>query len=183
MVKTLKTSNKKTENCISNCLSSSGVCGSKLREAHYYLGQEISKLIKDDFSMQNNDVALLIMMRAGLPFGLGIADTLDKSNNVEVIFSPLKETDFSKYDYVLIADAVINTGKTIFESMEHINNKNIIVATNVLSEKNMDVFEKMNVYTTRISKHSYKGSNVKMVSNGKGPDTGDRLFNNHFFDK
>ena len=183
MVKVLNVSDKKTENYISDCLSSSGVCGSKLREAHYYLGQEISKLIKDDYSMQNKNIALLIMMRAGLPFGMGIADNLDKSNNVEVIFTPLKEMDFSKFDYVLIADAVINTGRTIFEIMEQINNKNVIVATNVLSEKNIDAFEKINVYTTRISKHSYKGSDIKVISNGNGPDTGDRLFNNHFFDQ
>ena len=183
MVKVLNASNKNIENYISDCLSSSGVCGSKLRETHYYLGQEVSKLIKEDCTMKNKNIALLIMMRAGLPFGLGIADVLDKNNNVEVIFSPLKEMDFSKFDYVLIADAVINTGKTIFESIEHINNKNIIIVTNVLSGKNIDAFEKMNVYTTRISKHSYKGSDVKVISNGQGPDTGDRLFNNHFFNK
>lgn len=183
MVKILKVSNKKIENYISDCFSSSGVCGSKLREAHYYLGQEVAKLIAEDCFVQNKDIALLVMMRAGLPFGLGIADILDKNNNVEVMFSPLKEMDFSKFDFVLIADAVINTGKTIFENLKHINNKNIIIVTNVLSEKNIDAFEKMTVYTTRISKHSYKGSDTKVISNGKGPDTGDRLFNNHFFDK
>lgn len=183
MVKILKVSNKKIGNYISDCLSSSGVCGSKLREVHYYLGQEVAKLIAEDYFVQNKDIALLVMMRAGLPFGLGIADILDKNNNVEVMFSPLKEMNFSKFDFVLIADAVINTGKTIFENLKHINNKNIIIVTNVLSEKNIDAFEKMTVYTTRISKHSYKGSDAKVISNGKGPDTGDRLFNNHFFDK
>lgn len=183
MVKVLKISDKKTEKYVSDCLSSSGVCGSELRKAHYYLGQEISKLIKNDCFIHGKDIALLIMMRAGLLFGLGIADILDKNNNVEVIFSSAKEMDFSKYDYVLIVDAVINTGKTIFECMKYINNKNIIVVTNVLSEKYADVFEKLNVYTSRISKHSYKGSDTRVISNGKGPDTGDRLFNNHFFDK
>lgn len=42
---------------------------------------------------------------------------------------------YSKYDYLIVADAVINTGKTIFEAVKHIDVKKVIVAANVISEK------------------------------------------------
>ena len=44
------------------------------------------------------------MMRAGLPFGFGIADALDESNDVAVLFST-SDNDYSSFDIVVIADA------------------------------------------------------------------------------
>lgn len=166
---------------ISVCLSSSGVSGQQLRSAHYFLGAELAKQIKKKEKLINKKIAVVIMMRAGLPFGLGISDALENSNSLDILFSPVAEKDFAGYDLVIIADAVINTGKTILEFINTVNNKNILIMTNVISEKHISNFDAYNVQAVRISSNSYKGSNVKVISNGKGPDTGDRLFSNSFF--
>ena len=183
MVEVLKIKNNNIQSHIEKCLSSSNVCGAELRGSHYKLGFELGKQIFNERELKNKKVAILIMMRAGLPFGLGVADALENINDVGIMFSSTKDNDFSSYDVVIIADAVINTGKTILEVVEQIKSKTIIVATNVISDKHLDNLKELDIFATRISKHSYRGSNNTTISNGKGPDTGDRLFNNSFYKK
>ena len=181
MVKALSNVFKETEELIAKCVSSSGVCGRELREAHYRLGDVIGRQIQSDVALRGKRVAVLIMMRAGLPFGLGIADRLEADGNVDVLFSTA-DTDCSDYDYVVIADAVINTGKTIFEAIERMDRQKVIIATNVIAEKHISNFDGLTTYAVRISTHSFKGAKITTVADGKGPDTGDRLFSNSFYD-
>lgn len=180
MVTVLKNRNKKVNEAISMCLSSSQICGHELRKAHYYLGTMIGKQILKDCVAPNEKIAVLIMMRAGLPFGMGVSDSIEKRNDVTVLFSTL-DNDFSKFDTVIIADAVVNTGKTILEIATQLKDKKVIVATNVISDKYLDNLKEIVIFATRISTHSYVGSNVKKIEKGKGPDTGERLFNNYFY--
>ena len=180
MIKVLNKIGDYSQELIEICRSSSGICGAQLRNAHYILGKEVGKIIISNENLNGLKIALIIMMRAGLPFGLGLADYFDENYNIDIFFSPVLELD-SKYDVVIIADAVINTGRTIFDMIDSLKHPNVIIATNVISEKYIQNWINYKVYATRISNNSYKGSKVTVVSNGKGPDTGDRLFCNSFF--
>ena len=181
MVKVLTNVTEQVKAQISKCLSSSNVCGKDLRQAHYYLGKQLAAQIVSERGFNGATIGVLIMMRAGLPLGLGIADRLEESNNVDILFSSSASNDYTKYDCVIVADAVINTGKTIFEAIERIDANKVIVATNVIAEKHMGNFDGLDTYAVRISTNSFTGSKVKTVSNGKGPDTGDRLFCSYFY--
>lgn len=77
---------------------------------------------------------------------------------------------------LILADAVINTGKTItqiYDTLSKITGP-IIMAANVIQ----DEFDPGNkaVFGTRRSSNKFKGSQVLKQEHGKGPDTGDRLF-------
>jgi hypothetical protein len=172
--------------CISICKSDSGISGTKLREAHYTLGVHLGKLIVNQ-ERAAKKYSVIILMRAGLPFGLGIADGLEMfENNVRVFFSTKEKEipdDFntSNFDRIILADAVIESGNSILSLAEKIYTfDKTIFAANVLSNKAVSKFEKLNVYTVRVSQVSFKGSAQKNITNGKGPDTGERLFDSSF---
>jgi len=176
--------NNELESLIAICKSDSQVHGLQLRNAHYKLGNIMAKRMFNDFS--NNKITVIIMMRAGLCFGLGIADGLETLGvNVSILFH-FNEEQWNKEKInclqaltndLLLVDAVINTGDSIIQFAQSIeNNKNIFFATNVLSEKAVNKFNDKRLYTTRISEKSFKGAKTSVVKNGKGPDTGDRLF-------
>ena len=181
MVEVLKDRNEAIDLHINKCLSSSNVCGYELRESHYYLGRKLGKEVAKYRKLQSKRVAVLIMMRAGLPFGFGVVDAIDEDNDVTVMFSTTPDNNYNDYDVVIIADAVINTGKTIVQIANDLKNEQVIVVTNVISDKYLDNLKDYDIFATRISEHSFKGENVKVMSGGKGPDTGERLFNNSFF--
>ena len=171
---------------VSVCKSDSGICGSRLRIAHQALGTYLGKLIANQ-EKNAADYAVVILMLAGLPFGLGIADGLEAvSKNIKIFFSTqekefLNEFSVKDYDRIILVDAVINSGDNILRLADKIALPDkIIFATNVLSCKALQRFEKLNFYTTRVSQNSFKGSLQRDVSNGKGPDTGERLFDSCF---
>ena len=178
-IKTLKnTAESKT--LIELCKSDSGITGKKLREAHYKLGSLVSKMIAEDYP--NEKLAIVIMMRSGLSFGSGIADELDcpvlfyENENIELLKAQLEESpQLSEYRMVL-CDGVVNTGKSINELAYALGGYKPIIATNVISDK-FNSSEMIPIYASRISKNSFTGAKQKTISNGKGPDTSDRLFN------
>ena len=181
MVEVLNIKNADTQIHIYKCLSSSQVCGKELRESHYYLGRQLGKQIVEKRRLKSKKMAVLIMMRAGLPFGLGIADVVDEDNDVTILFSTPSNNNLNEFETIIVVDAVINTGKTIIETLDGIDNKKVIVATNVISNQHLDNLKDFDIFATRISEHSFKGEKIKMIENGKGPDTGERLFSNSFF--
>lgn len=176
------------ESLIAVCKSDSHIYGLQLREAHYKLGIIIAKKMIND--LPNQDITVVIMMRAGLCFGMGIADGLERLGSKVSILFYFNDEQWNKEkvnctqaltNHLILVDAVINTGDNITQFAQSIqNNKNIFFASNVLSEKAVYKFKDKCLYTTRISEKSFKGSKVSVVKNGKGPDTGDRLFNTLF---
>lgn len=142
-------------------------------------GKELAHLI----SKQQNSgkFAVVIMMRSGLMIGEGIADILD----CPVLFyddcSDIKFMD--EWNYLnqknvytaIICDGVINSGNSIVNFLEKTCIKRFIIVTNVISSK-CKMLNIWPVYATRISDNSFVGVKQKEVSNGKGPDTSDRLF-------
>jgi Phosphoribosylpyrophosphate synthetase len=179
------------KNWINKCKSDSEKNGAELRRAHGILGEELGKNILKDYP--DNEFVVIIMMRAGLFFGTGMADsldctiiTLDEKNDIEWN-TPSKEYSnkfierYSKQligKTVIIADAVINTGKTINEICNHLGqySSDIIIATNVIQSEAQKLFENAKIYAVRISENKFEGGKVSKQREGRGPDTGDRLF-------
>jgi hypothetical protein len=63
------------EELIAVCKSMSQINGIKLRDSHYKLGKLLcNKMLKE---IHYDEFTIIIMMRAGLCFGLGIADELE----------------------------------------------------------------------------------------------------------
>jgi uracil phosphoribosyltransferase len=176
------------ESLIAVCKSDSSVQGLQLRETHYKLGNILAKRMIND--LPNNDITVIIMMRAGLCFGMGIADSLEILGAKVSILFHFNEEQWNKekincplalINDLIFTDAVINTGDTIIKLSQSINNgKNIFFASNVLSEKAVSKFNDKCLYTTRISEKSFKGAKISVIKDGKGPDTGDRLFTQFF---
>lgn len=171
--------NDEIQQNINFCKSESNIIGSKLRFAHYKLGQSVAKQILTDY--KNESFVVIVMLRSGVPFGMSIGDFLDcpvlfyDDKSIFSFDKQLEENPQLQNSTFIIVDAVINTGKTICELITRYELKKYIIATNVLSNMFKNVFESP-IYTSRISEHNYTGSKQKIISNGKGPDTADRLF-------
>jgi len=191
MAITVLLSKTPTENqltAINVCKSASGVCGSKLRKAHYFLGDALGIQIALDLNNIKR-IAIIIMMRAGIPFAMGVADALEDANKTVNIFFSVKDNpvpdifDPSEYDLVIIADAVIKTGTSMVELENSIGHHNTIFATNVLDQASIMNFNTKTIYAVRTSENSYIGATQKTIYEGKGPDTGDRLYYSDFYCK
>jgi uracil phosphoribosyltransferase len=162
------------------------IMGRQLRSAHYQLGEKIGEsILKHTTSI---DFSIVIMMRAGLCFANGIADQMeDLGASINMVFVHndrvrIEDLYLLANKKVVIVDAVINSGKSILHLMSQISqidNQNIYIATTVIPEKALNIFEKNQLFTVRTSENTYKGAKVKNISDGKGPDTGDRLFNTY----
>lgn len=170
------------EQLINICKSSSMSMGYKLRNAHYQLGEIIAEPIAKSSNQQQN-YAVLILMRAGLCFGNGIADKLEQlGGNVSIIF--VNDDKVSREDLelvqskeIIIVDAVINSGKSVFGLMKQLPDTNPIkLVTTVIPSSSTELLKSYDLYTVRISNNKYEGAKVQVISDGKGPDTGDRLF-------
>ncbi|WP_312266917.1 uracil phosphoribosyltransferase [Neisseria sp.] len=168
---------------IEHCKSSSMKIGYKLRQAHYVLGLHMSKAIYTTNSKQSK-FAVWILMRAGLPFGLGISDGLEKQGCDVAIYFIDEQIDSdtitsSNGRTIILADAVINSGKSIehiYKNLPENIRQSMIVTTTVIPSNAVPRFEKFNLMTVRVSHNQYQGAKVSTIQNGKGPDTGDRLF-------
>jgi uracil phosphoribosyltransferase len=127
------------------------------------------------------------MMRSGLCFGMGMADGLEYAGvKIQVLFHYdneqwKKETSNCPHalsNTMFLVDAVINTGESIIMFSEQFTKSNrIIFVANVISKNGLKNFKNKEVYAIRISENSFTGSKSEIIINGRGPDTGDRLFN------
>ncbi|MDE6690474.1 MAG: phosphoribosyltransferase, partial [Clostridia bacterium] len=165
---------EKLSEIIGICKSSSGVCGKRLRDAHMTAGRLLGERIAADGRALN--YAVVIAMRAGLPFGLGIADALEEDGNVRIFFStkekPVPENlNVDSFGKIIIADAVIRTGNDMISLADKFSAPDkIIYATNVIDASGIPNFEGKTVYAVRSSQNSFVGSEQKFVGGGKGPD-------------
>ena len=168
------------------CKSSSMIMGGELRKAHYQLGEIISTQIMS--ASNSNSYAVLILMRAGLCYGSGIADKLEELGaSVTIIFInddtiSSEDLDMLSDKEIIIVDAVINSGKSVFTLLNQLpenGNNSVKLATTVIPNSSVGLFDGLKLFTVRTSENQYKGAKVNKISDGKGPDTGDRLFNTY----
>ncbi|MCP3686175.1 MAG: phosphoribosyl transferase [bacterium] len=165
--------------------SQSSCGGAALRKAHYELGEVAADHIVNLFLSDTANYAVVILMRAGLNFGLGVADSLESLNyQVSVYFAEkegLAQEDLDELSgkKVVIVDAVVNTGKSVFQVLDQLEKaqaKDSVVATIVMPESAQVLANELNIISVRVSARKFKGAKVKTVVGGMGPDTGDRLF-------
>ncbi|KXJ53037.1 MAG: hypothetical protein AXW15_03275 [Neptuniibacter sp. Phe_28] len=170
--------------------SQSSCDGATLRKAHYELGEATAEHIANSYVSGTSSYAVIILMRAGLNFGLGVADTLEYlDNQVSVHFAEKGGLDQDDLDAlsrkkVVVVDAVVNTGKSVFKvlnQLEQSQANDAVVATIVMPETARFLEDKLNIISVRVSERKYKGAKVKTVAGGIGPDTGDRLFGTNLY--
>ena len=129
---------------------------------------------------KNEKILIIAQMRSGLFVAEGIKEIFDGRYRFEMMET---ENDLRKIMHkygpeynVIIADSVINTGKTIKKILDHIvqkRYKRIFVATLVMNSNGVKLlkdYKDVELYVCRISDNFYKGK-------GK-TDTGNRLFGN-----
>ena len=147
--------------------SDSGISGAKLREAHRRLGHLIGEAFA---SLNPADTTVVAMLRGGIFFAEGIASAMDCRMDM---YNPKYETFVRPATKnVILADSVINTGKTVVE----IYAPDMMVACCVINEKAVPLFRD-NLYAVRVSSNSFVGAAQKTQTGTKGPDTTMRLFN------
>ncbi len=178
-----KTSCDSDSQLIESCKSAHMLKGYPLRHAHYNLGLRIAPMIADGVSVKRS-FAVIAMMRAGFFFAQGIADKLEM-DGYDVSLLPIQGGVISEEDLnriktrdALFVDAVINSGKSILALLSQLPSSSVIkIATTVIPEKSIATFTEYELFAIRTSENQYKGAKVDHIANGKGPDTGDRLFN------
>ena len=147
--------------------SNSGISGPQLALAHIELGKELGLQMK---GFDPDDTTIVAMLRGGIFFVYGMYFSLKCKFQ---IYDPKHEL-FVRPDTknVILVDSVINTGKTILDIME----PDMYVACNVINEKAVTTFGDR-LFSVRVSRNSFVGSDVQKQSGNKGPDTTMRLFN------
>ena len=147
--------------------SGSGISGPQLAQAHIELGKILGLRMK---KFEPDQTTIVAMLRGGIFFAEGIYFSMGCRFQ---IYDP-KHEHFVRPETknVILVDSVINTGKTILNILE----PNMFVACCVINEKAVPIFENQ-LYTVRISKNSFIGSDIRKQNGNKGPDTTMRLFN------
>ena len=158
--------NLEIEKLIAITKSDSGISGPILVNAHIRLGQ----LLAEHMTFNPKDTAVIAILRGGIFLAQGIYMQLGCQFNV---FDPKYNVfEKPKKKNIILADSVINTGKTLREIMT----PEMYIASCVTNENAVNEFCNR-LFTVRVSKNSYVGSNVKIQKGNKGPDTTMRLFN------
>lgn len=162
---------------IAVCKSNSGINGSRLAGAHIRLGKMLGKAMYK--IVPNVNCAVIVLERGGRFFGDGVYSGFGGK-----FFSYDPKKDFLPdihYGVAIIVDSVINTGKSVIDTIEKLKqidpNVEVFIAANVINEKALELFKDYKVFAVRTSSNSYIGSRQAEQKNGKGPDTADRLFN------
>lgn len=158
--------NKEVLDLISITKSNSGISGPELAKAHIKLGGLLAK----EMNVNSDNTTVVAILRGGIFFAQGIYFELGCKF---MTFDPKNEKFVKpKTDNIILVDSVINTGNTIKDILE----PGMKIACCVINEKAVDFFAE-DLFTVRVSKNSYVGSNVKEQEGNRGPDTTMRLFN------
>jgi uracil phosphoribosyltransferase len=177
--------NDKEASLLEVCKSTSGVRGKDLRNAHYQLGQRMGVELLNGPIKEVTHCCILIMMRAGLPFGTGIADSLENEHNkIEVHFIHNDTVDKNIKSaladkQIILVDAVVNSGnsvKRVLNQLSKLEQTKTIITTTVVPTQINESFPDFPLFSIRKSDNYYKGAKVSTIKDGLGPDTGDRLF-------
>lgn len=173
------------KNFIELCKSRSKTFGYKLRNAHFNLGLSSASALIENQSLNEQAFSILIMMRAGLNFALGISEALEINNKtVDIHFMNDDKVSSETLAYisgkqVIIVDAVINSGRSIQKVLKQLpegERKNCKIFTTVMPSDSKDELKCLNIFTIRLSDNKYTGAKISNIQGTLGPDTGDRLF-------
>ena len=162
--------NEEINRLIAVTKSDSGISGPKLVEAHRELGRILGEQLRKMWQFDLKETTIVAMLRGGIFFAEGMYCEMGCKFGV---YDP-KHENFVKppTKHVILADSVINTGKTMFGLLE----PGIYVACCVIQESAVPMFADR-LFTVRVSKNSYVGEAVCRQKGKVGPDTTMRLFN------
>ena len=160
------TRNDEIQKLINVTKSDSGISGPDLAEAHIKLGRMLSR----EIHFPPEDTTVVAVMRGGLFFAEGMY--LEMGCKFETYDPKHQEFIRPQTKHVIVVDSVINTGETIQNILE----PDMTVACCVINANAVRLFENQ-LYTVRVSQNSFVGGNTSKQSNGIGPDTTMRLFN------
>lgn len=146
--------------------SDSGISGPELAKAHMRLGA----LLAEHMFFPPEHTTVVAVLRGGLFFAEGIYLRLGCKFG---LYDPKgNRFPWPDTEHIILADSVIHTGKTIAPLL----GPRVFVACCVVHESAAAQFGN-SLYTVRVSKNSFVGSNVKKQTGTIGPDTTMRLFN------
>lgn len=159
------------------CRSDSGINGAPLAAAHIRLGKMLGEAMGG--IIPHTDSAIIVLERGGRFFGdgvyMGFGGTFYSYN------PKFDELPDFRQGVAVIVDSVINTGKSVLDLIDKLKQRKtdieIIIVSNVIQEKALDLLQGYKIFAVRTSSNSFVGSRQSMQKNGKGPDTADRLFN------
>ena len=181
MVKVLKNTDE-LDSLIKILKSESAVAGYRLRNAHIRSGRLLGEMINSNENLGGKKIGIIVMVKSGLFLATGLAEALEvKGCRVDLILSSDSDIDLKKYDRVIIADGVINTGSTVRGFINVLKLNNPIIAVSVLPKDMCSKLNDLNIYSCRLSAHSYVGSGNKKIDHGYGPATSYRLFSSEFY--
>lgn len=87
-------------------------------------------------------------------------------------------------DRGVIVDSVINTGKSTMRIIDKLKEYNpdtdVIIATNVIQNKVVELFKDYLVFATRFSQNYFVGANQSKQTGKIELNTADRLFNKYY---
>lgn len=159
--------NYRVKELISITKSNSGICGPKLAMAHMELGRLLGR---EFHHLDSKDTTIIAIMRGGIFFAEGLYFELGCKFQT---FDPKRERFIRPATKnVILVDSVVNTGKTIKKIIE----PDMFVACCVINEQAVALFDSQ-LYTIRVSRNSFVGTNVLQQNGNVGPDTTMRLFN------
>lgn len=162
---------------IAICKSNSGINGSRLADAHIRLGRMLGEAIHK--FIPNTGSTVMVLERGGRFFGDGLYIGF---GGVFFTYNPkIDDLPDVHSNIVIIVDSVINTGKSILDTISKLKQKvtdtEVIIAANVIQEKAVELLKDYKIFAVRTSTNSFVGCRQTEQKNGKGPDTADRLFN------
>lgn len=158
--------NEEINRLIAITKSGSGISGPELAKAHIRLGELLGK----EMGIDPEHTTVVAIMRGGIFFAQGIYFATGCHFTT---FDPhYQEFKRPNSRHIILVDSVINTGRTI----KTILTPDMKIACGVISENAVPDFADQ-LYTIRVSKNSFVGSNVKVQTGMQGPDTTMRLFN------
>lgn len=162
---------------IAICKSSSSINGARLADAHIRLGKRIGESIHH--LIPNDDAAVIVLERGGRFFGDGLYTGF--GGTFYSVDPKSGELPNIRHSVIVIADSVINTGRsvlTMIETLQRMNpNAEICIAANVIQDDALERLCNYKLFAVRTSSNSFVGARQTIQKDGKGPDTADRLFN------
>ena len=146
--------------------SDSGISGPELAKAHIELGHILGRYMEID----PENTTVVAILRGGIFLAQGIY--FETGCKFETFDPKHQEFIRPKTKDIVLVDSVVNTGATIKQFLA----PDMKLACCVINENAVPMFEDQ-LYTVRISKNSFVGTDVQRQSGKVGPDTTMRLFN------
>ena len=161
--------NEEINRLIAITKSDSGVCGPALAEAHMELGKLLGAQIGQLGQFEPEETTIVAVLRGGIFFAEGMYIAMGCKFG---LYDP-KHEEFVRPEtkHVILADSVINTGRTLRKVWD----TGAYAACCVVNEKAVEMFGER-LFAVRVSGNSFVGGEVRRQVGEVGPDTTLRLF-------